>query len=670
MSDRTSPFELNRWENEDARHFYFLNTAEYRKIRDSRKHCFIIGHRGTGKTSLLKALDWHERTTNDKLAHSLPSDPFHDGVIGCYFGLQYLHVDTLDSWVAREIDSVKHDVLSSYLRGLWLEKASAAVSALRGRANISSLDDEIKMLSEVADEWNAWLNSTTLSSARVAEDEYLSLRRIRDTAALLSSEIYARASDLQSRPSQAIRDLALNRLPALVNQVFSALAKLLPSRPEGSEPWLFQMCLDEGEHLSDSGRRTIRTLVRECRSPLLMTVASLDDFGVETLNPRVRLTVNDRLLLDLRKRTPKQFGDLVDGVINERLKTFDAVPTFKISELLSDFDLNDFVLQAGTERPSSRRQLSEWSARWANQDKGDWSPIRDYLLGANAGSVPVGDNFDRRAADSAGYRKKELAAYLQLMAVLGEKQPIYAGATIVLRTMENSLRDLFMFLEQCFQQNVPPGNSRSMEDRLRLFLNRKPVPIKTQNIALAYVSKQKMDNLDERVVTLTSLSRQLVEFFSRLSHRLDMEATNAPIASPERTMFVIRLPVSITSLDERREDNARMRAVVEAIHNCAREGYLVGGADSSESRILHVRVNRTLAKLHGFSYRAPQYESVVDWSFIDAIALGRETNIDRLAQRASQDIRSSGTRPSRRPDESQLSTFVTLPLFDDLLSPE
>lgn len=663
MTTQISPFELNRWENEDARHFYYLGTSEYRKIRDSRKHCFVVGHRGTGKTTLLKALDWNERTHDLRLVGALHSDPFGDGVVGCYFGLQYLHLQNLDDWLANESNNVKHDLYSSYLRGLWLEEACTAVSSLRTRAGISSLDGEIEGFAEVVDSWNTWVDSTRLEPGGVRDMTYLSLKRIRDTAASLTLEIYSRASDFKSKPTDAVRDLGLNRLPKLANDLFSALTKLLPSRADGLSPWLFQMCLDEGEYLSEDGRRSIRTMVRECRSPLLMTVASLDDLGVETLNSQVRLTVNDRLLLDLRDRSLKQFADLVNGVINERFRTIEVDAVFDINQLLSAFDLNELLLQAGTERPSSRRQIQEWTQKWSNPDRGSWSPIREYLGGA---SIAPTDRFDVRAIDSAGFRKKQLAAYLRLLALIGEEKPIYAGAPIVLRMMENSLRDLFMFLEQCFEQTTS-GAERSMRSRVERFLRRPFVSIRAQDSALSSVAKLKMDNLDERIVNLTSLSRRIVDFLSRVSHRLDMEDSGAPITIPERTMFVISVPTSSADLGERREENARTRAIVEAIHNCVREGYLVGGAEPIRPDELHIRVNRTLAKLHGFAYRAPQYESRIEWGYLDSIALGADGRaLDRLAAGAASAILDRGSRPARRRDEGSLSTSVTVPLFDDL----
>lgn len=657
MSEEISPFELNRWENEDARHYYFLETAEYRKVRGARKHCFVIGHRGTGKTSLLRAMEWSERTSNASLAASLKDDPFSDGVVGCYFGLQYIHLDTVDEWVAQSSPHLKHDILSSYLRALWLEEASIAVASLRRDAGISSLDVEIQELAPVLDSWMDWLAGTTLARP---DEGYLSLKGIRRTAVALSSEIYARASDLRSDPEGAVRDLSLSRLPALVNEIFSVLARMLPDRPKGKQPWLFQMCLDEGEYLSEDGRRTVRSMVRECRSPLLMTVASLDDLGVETLNPRVRLTVNDRLLLDLRSRTFKEFAALINGVVNTRLRTLEDIPEFRIQSLLSTFDVGELLVKAQTERPSSRRQIAEWSERVRAGGIEKWSPVREFLAGS---SVPT-DAIERRAADSAGYRKKHVAGYLRLLAILGITRPVYAGAPIVLTMMESSLRDLFMFLERCFVASTPRVPGVDMAGRLRRFIQ-KEIGIRVQDDALTYVARQKMENLQERIVNLTTLSRQLVEFLSLVSHRLDMEATNSEIRTPERTMFVVRVPSSENGLDQRREEHARARAILEAIQNCVREGYLVGGATSDRPDVLHVRVNRSLAKLHGFSYRAPQYESRLEWQYLDELALGQGTP-ERLAARATEALLNSGAKStSRIKQTSQLSTFVPVALFDE-----
>lgn len=662
--ERISPFQLNRWETEDSRHFYFLDTSDYRKIRDSRKHCFVVGHRGTGKTSLLKALSWKERTSNANLLGLPGSDPFSDGVVGCYFGLQYLHIDTLDQWVKEASPEIAHEILGSYFRGLWLEEAAKATSTLRDRSGIAGLNTEMEVLREVADEVEQWLPTIIRSQIPAAPEGFLSLRRVRDMAACLTAQLYRMATDFNSDPGDTVATLNLHRLAELTNALFSAMARLLP---QGNGPaWAFQMCIDEGEYLSERGRRTIRTLVRECRSPLLMTVASLDDLGVETINERVRLTVHDRLLLDLRKRSLRQFMDLLNGIVNERLKAFAPLKSsFDVGELLGSFNLNELLLRATPERPESRRQINAWKARWELASENEWSPIREYLLGSETSSAPA-DRIEARALDSAGYRKKFVAAYLKLLATLGVKEPVYAGAPIALRMMENSLRDAFMFLEGCFQSSTTPGRG-GMPKRVAIFIERRPVSIQNQNAALKSVAVQKMHGLDGRLVTLTTVSRSLVEFLSRLSNRLDMDPATTVIAVPERTTFVFDIPASSTNLEQRREQNARTSAIVESLQNCSREGYLVGGVDPSNPRQLLVRVNRSLAKLHGFSYRMPQYQTRLRWDYLDEIAIASDKlDIEGLANRAASEVVGVDGRRVVGTRRATPETSLSVPLFDDL----
>lgn len=657
-----SPFKLIRWENEDSRHFYFLDTSDYRKIREARKHCFVIGHRGTGKTSLLKALNWRERMSNPSLGSELLSDAFSDGVVGCYFGLQYLQMDVINDWLTDATPSVSHAILSSYLRGLWIEEVCKAVTALRASANLSSLASEIDGLSALEEEFEQWL-PPQIRAGLPAFTGPLSLKRLRDAATAMTVEIYARASDMFSSAAAVAGELRLGRLVDLTNHLFEALARMLPART--GVPWVFQMCIDEGEYLSEAGRRTVRTLVRECRSPLLMTVASLDDLGVETINPRVRLTVHDRVLLDLRSRSLRQFMDLINGILRERLSSMGlGTGRFDVAELLGNFDLDHLLLQARPENPEARRQIAAWAKEAARDDDGvrPLPPIRAFLAGSAATEASI-DRADRRASESSGYRKKFVAGYLKLLATLGVREPVYAGTTISLRMMENSLRDVFLFLDECFEL-AEPDKTINLNDRLDRFLRRRPVRPAIQNAALKRLSRAKMADLDGRLVNLTTVSRAIVEFMSRLSNKLDMDPAPAPITVPERTSFLFEVPVVDGSIDGRWEQATRVSAILEAIHNCTREGYLVGGIDPSSPNQLQVRVNRTLAKLHGFSYRQPQYVSRVRWNHLDRIALTHgDIDIDLLASRAYEEVTGTAGRSigSRRPGAE---TSLAIPLFE------
>ena len=59
MKTTFNPFQYIRYEYEQ-RHIYFLPPKILTRI-EQQKPIYILGTRGTGKTTLLKALEWKER---------------------------------------------------------------------------------------------------------------------------------------------------------------------------------------------------------------------------------------------------------------------------------------------------------------------------------------------------------------------------------------------------------------------------------------------------------------------------------------------------------------------------------------------------------------------------------------------------------------------------------
>lgn len=142
-----SPFVDHRWENQDSRHFFFLRTSEYRDIVEDDRHTFLIGHRGTGKTTILKALHWEERISNPALQRALNGDDdFPDGIIGCYMNLKLVALPVFDHWLQHEPDATKHLLFSSYVRLFWIELATRAVKHIVRRSPNYSLEDETREL--------------------------------------------------------------------------------------------------------------------------------------------------------------------------------------------------------------------------------------------------------------------------------------------------------------------------------------------------------------------------------------------------------------------------------------------------------------------------------------------------------------------------------------------
>ena len=94
---RTSPFSrLPRYEAEKE-HLYVL-PSEFRRQLEDDGSLFILGSRGTGKTTLLKSLSWSERISNEFLQRALGVDIFDSRIIGTYHRLAEARLTLFEWW--------------------------------------------------------------------------------------------------------------------------------------------------------------------------------------------------------------------------------------------------------------------------------------------------------------------------------------------------------------------------------------------------------------------------------------------------------------------------------------------------------------------------------------------------------------------------------------------
>ena len=93
-----SPFSLGRFEHDTRfRHAYFLPTDLYAKLATGVP-TYLIGGRGTGKTTLLKAFEWRERLYNPFLQEALNGNAFADSIVGIYVKLSESHLKSFQRW--------------------------------------------------------------------------------------------------------------------------------------------------------------------------------------------------------------------------------------------------------------------------------------------------------------------------------------------------------------------------------------------------------------------------------------------------------------------------------------------------------------------------------------------------------------------------------------------
>ncbi len=579
--------------------------------------------------------------------------------------LRVVALQIFDLWLRDETDASKHLMFASYLRLSWIELATHAVSTILSTHENFDLETETRVLEDCGHALRQWLEPISEELKPRVQFESISLRKVGSVASSLRDYIWNAANLELAAPAVVSTSLNLHRLLEATNRLFESMADLL-TQIIPRRQWTFRMCMDEGEHLSREAGLSIRSLVRECESPLVMVVAALHNLGVDTIRPSVNLGTEDRQIINLDTRTKKEFIALLTGILEERVMQWmeESIP-INLESLLGTPSLNELILNIDSEKPAVQALQSKWSKVLRNDPKSlqetASGPIYDYML-ANEWIRPLPEGTGRRIKASSGYRKYSAQAYFGLLRDVGITTPFFAGLGIGTSVPDNSIRDALRFIDHCFltYRRATAGENFTPHEALRGFLNRK-VPYAEQNSALLDVGKRKIDaDMPSRIEAERDNAGRLVEFFGQLAHMLSFSGEKFESGS-----FSVRLP----AYRETGVQQGISALFVDAVRMCSREGYMKIDRDNVSDGEISFRMHRSLAKYYGFTFRRPSYTTVVPWSIVEEVWLTpSHQSLRRLAERVMEVRRSKRAYVARRPrgDGRESASDAQYHLFDEI----
>ncbi len=644
------PFSQARWE-QDARHFFHLPVDEFSRLQES-KPSYLIGSRGTGKTTLLKALNWAERLANPSLQSQLKvvtgSENLFDGhYVGVYFKLPRTQLALIDAFVPAG-DPRYPSLVGLYLAFNWVDiLAEATAGLLEGEVIAYSPEDE---------------EGAALALHNAYEDAPL-VQRYLDPREVRSLRLLARAmrrlrrhfeTDIQSGvgPEELVRNFPVGAPGEFADIAGKAMARLYPANHE--EPWFFLVCMDEGEHLTERQQIALNSIVRVAERPLMPVVAYLSPPRPLTDTAGRMTTTNaDVDLISMDRMGDKRFAKFVEGVASVRIQEAAQQPEahLELNALLGRLAINELLL----------RLLKSSTDSWGQQllAKAEANAEVPFFKERNATAPPIyqtylvetlelelpepqAKNWETRKQKSAEIRKKIAAAYLSICQKVGV-QPLYASADMMLQMSDQCVRD---FLWQMHEIFVETGDSPSE------FLARTNIPVETQDKALRRASDQKISRVADSVMAEASTVTRLVDGLGLLTGLLQR-----PLEGRLRSGFTqhlrsnepgaFRLP-SAESF-ERDEDSEK---TLELIRLAIDGSYLRQVSGSRET--MRFRLHTSLAAHYGFSYRGAYSDTLLSLDELRRIcAVSGEKERREL-------IAGIAARLTGDPDPQN-----TLPMFDE-----
>lgn len=617
MTNR-SPFSDNRFEYE-VRHLYYLQDDMYATLQRT-KPCFLIGSRGTGKTTLLRSLSWRERLNNEGLRARLGPRPFRE-FVGVYIKLPDIQLDAISSWLSETPETLKRAIYSRYLELIQLQEMFEAVSELEVAGQLvfsASLEQNIvkKLVDQFGEElFIHEVNNRPPTSFSALGKSTRMLRRFIE-----------KASQQNSSPLSVLEAIGSPvQLGSLSRDVAKHLAAVA-SHSDTSTDFFFKVCFDEAETLDSFGVQVLATWVRLSTGPLyhVLSFVSRPESLSETFLPKLTVQSADVEILDLDDIKDKQFRLFAEGVATLRVREFlrqsgseitgEVEQRFNTERLFGKLNLN-FVLEGALSEsvsPFAKELLAIAASRKSTEPepaersrRGDDSalPIYEtYLEMRTHRKLPDAamPKWSKRRATSQLTRKAMVGAYLSIMNEL-HTAPRYAYADMILQLSDSCIRDFLNNLDYIYRES---------NLSLAQFLASSSIRPTIQNSGLVAASKAKVRSLPTRGVNYPSCTAKLVSGLGKATHLLQSKSDNGArhLKTPERGIFCLAMSPG--------SDSAK-RAVTLII-DAAEAGFLKM-LDSDELSI-RFRVHTSLAPAYGFSYRGAYYPVTLQTEAVLAIA--------------------------------------------------
>lgn len=618
-----NPFATQRWEH-DALHIICV-PASMEEIADS-KNVYLPGIRGSGKTTILNALDLRVRNSKEVLIKNKENMP--NELIGSCISL--LHQFTKRFKVLSSISSEVHeDVFTLYFHLISLSEILDTIVFARSEGILRyPINSEREMVSEIFEEF-----PSLESYKKGNEITFLEL-----SSAFRKICMKLRI-DVGRTNIDPIIDLTGEISPPILYEVFckKIVAKGILAVSDEKQYFL-AICVDNAHFLSKDHQKFLNTVVQSSRSPICYKISFVKGLfnDSDTVDPSLALTTHDRKTISLDySRDRKIFRTICKEVLIARLSqvTIDN-PAMKgrrntlrsynqIMEMLfgpSDYNsVFDYLIKSTTMRRRKRmHEFVESYESWFSslcEELEERQPERRvppyyqaYIFNqlfksdaARADRAFKGQEFDQ--IDNY-FRQKAAAALTHYCAETRKDVPML-GEVSIGTVSDGCIRDFLLIQHHIFRTTEKSKRVRSFN-----LYNPRTVPAKHQADAIRQASEDYfMGRLDVNQRGGFHASR-IVKALGRLIFLLQTKGENA-LRSNERG--IICFDVGEKSLFD--EEQGRHIDLVRAINKGQDAGAIrvlepsyISYDQERWSGVVKLRLHRLLASKFGFSPRGPLRE--------------------------------------------------------------
>lgn len=648
-----SPFQYMRWESDEENIIWL--PPEFSEW-ESKRSVYITGSRGTGKTTLLKGLEWEQRLVNESLKNQLGSNPFEKRCIGVYLNMPNFVSRHFVNWPQKEekvdnftLEEERARVYSLYLEYQILQLFAKAIQGLKSIDILKfSPNQELGIIEEILIERPEIKKFLEKKEEAGLNDLRLCFKRMHENI---------RFCAINKIPLQPIEGYPYLQMGQMLEEVAGILLRLC-SMEDGKEKksyerkkqWTLKVCIDQTESPEIYQQKAINTMIaRQETGEVSFAIASLDGVDIEsTYIPRHPLTDADREHYSLEKvyeDSPKKYRNFVEAVTNLRFQRFTGIEDISIDlkKNLGEWDINallypilkksekgkmrDFIKESennvGIQFFDFKRKEMSLDLLNGISFKDDDTEIiippfyQTYLVKKLNLKFPheESDKHEIRAQKSREIRKKMVAAMLCMCKEFNLHVP-YAGYNMVISMSDQCIRD---FLRQMHYIYLEQG------DKPEKFIKSKMPPNK-QDIAIRKASEKKFEGISNELTYNSSEVMRLINALGIITSKIQ-SAYNDPSAlkNTERGRFYI-------DFTQMKQTNKKE---LQKILSLARDSLYIKAINDyysyKDNKTILFRLHTLFAPKFEFSYRGAYYNVLIKGDDLLKICnSGDENTISKL----------------------------------------